>query len=275
MENAKFVIRLDIDTMVCAKSIKSLLHLADQLNCRFSFFVNIGKSISIPAAIARRISNQKSSTEKKVYSAKKLSIKQKIGLKGIIETILFNKELLPLCKNELLAAKSCGHEIGLHGGMNHGIWQSYAANMSDDEITMLLKPALHHFIENFGENYGFTSPGFSINPYGYELLAKNGCKYISDHVDNNGIVSMSSRANLPDIPVTLAAKGNVDFLESYLATNDKTPLDKIAFNSIGKSNFSIIYSHPCFIDNIGKKVFCEYVKEIQKIAKNKLLTELI
>ena len=275
MTQPSFVIRLDIDTMVCAKSITDLLHLADKLNCRFSFFVNVGKSVSIPAAIQRRLTSKATNIVKETNPAKKLSIRQKIGMKGIIETIVFNKKLLPLCKNELLKAKSYGHEVGLHGGMNHGIWQSFAPSMTDDEISMLLTPAMHSFIETFGEDYGFTSPGFAINPHSYELLANNSCKYISDHVDSNGIITINPKVKLPNIPVTLAAKENVDFLESYIASNNTTPLDVIAKNSIGKSNFSVTYSHPCLINNIGNKIFCQFIKEMQQIANNKLLMELL
>lgn len=275
MATPSFVIRLDIDTMVCAKSITYLLHLADQLNCRFSFFINIGRSISIPAAIFRRCKPTTNHYHNNDTTAKKLSIKQKIGIKGIIETIMLNKELLPLCQNELLQAKSHGHEVGLHGGMNHGIWQSYAHFMSDEEISLLLQPAIEKYTDAFGEGYGFTSPGFSLNSYSYEILAKNGCRYVSDHIDKKGVTKVSIRGGLPDIPVTLAAKGGIDYLESYVASNNTTPLNVIAQKSIGQSNYSVLYSHPCFIKNIGTKVFCEFIKEIQKIAENKLLIELL
>lgn len=276
MNVQNYAIRLDIDTIVCANSIPKMLRLADELNCRFSFFVNVGKSISIPAAISRRLhSINKHRVMPSNKEAPKLSIKDKIGFMGILETILWNPELLPICKNALLIAKKYGHEVGLHGGLNHGIWQSFAANLSQDELANLLTPALTKYVDIFDSGFGFTSPGFTINPHCYDIFSQSGCTYVSDHVEPKGIIKKTTQGNLQDIPVTIAAPSNIDFLESYIASNTTTPLKTICANSIAHSQISVLYSHPCFAQYIGYKVFRGIFKEFNKMANNKLLIELV
>ena len=275
MASSAIPIRMDIDTIVCANSMNNMLQLADKLDCRFSFYINMGKAISIPAAISRRLALSNDFNKSISSPAKKLSIKQKLGIRGILKTVLLNNNLFPICKKELLIAKSYGHEIGLHGGMNHGIWQSYAKHMTDIEITSLLVPAIDEFTYHFGRSFGFTSPGFSINPHSYALLAKNGCRYVSDHVDITGKIKRTTIGELPDIPITLAAKGNIDFLESYIASNTIESLESIAKKSIGHFGYGAFYSHPCFVNNVGNKLFTNFVIELKKIATNKLMIDLL
>lgn len=263
-----FAIRLDVDTTTCARALPKVLSFADRFGIRFTIFVNVGRSVSFRGALDRRLRPYFSSDVKAIpKKSRRLPLHKKLGLRGVCETLLVNPRLFPIARDVLLEAKSTGHEIGLHGGTNHGLWQSYAATMSDQALEALLLPALEEFTRTFGMPFGFTSPGFVVHPHAYGILRRAGCHYVSDYVSVEGRVQWTGKGGLPNIPVTLAAEGNVDYLESYVAGNSQEPLEDVVDRFLSCAAFPVYYSHPCFVAGIGADVFTRFVSLLTERAE--------
>ena len=113
MNAAKLAIRFDIDTSVCLHTgVPSLLELAKQCGVQFTFFVNMGRAVDFGTIITRR--------EQDVARADRLPAREKLGIAGLMQTVLLNPQVglsgIPVLEQLI----SLGHELGLHGGRNHG-----------------------------------------------------------------------------------------------------------------------------------------------------------
>ena len=53
-----------------------------------------------------------------------------------------------------------GHELGLHGGMDHVIWSRRFHELPDAELGADVEESYGHFVRHFGRPAGFSSPGF-------------------------------------------------------------------------------------------------------------------
>lgn len=262
-----FAVRLDVDTTTCARALPKVLSIADRFGIRFTIFVNVGRSISIRGAIDRRLRPYVRGRVKVSRNSRRLPVHKKLGFFGVCETLFVNPSLFRIARESLLNARRTGHEIGLHGGVNHGLWQSYADIMSDGDIEELLLPALDEFIGTFGVPFGFTSPGFVVQPHVYSILRRAGCHYVSDHVSVEGRVRCTEKGDLPDIPVTLAGEGNVDYLESYLANNSQERLEDVVDRFLNRAEFPVYYSHPCFIAGVGNEIFTRFLSLLTQRAE--------
>ncbi|GLU37581.1 hypothetical protein [Pseudomonas sp. NBRC 100443] len=270
----KYVVRLDIDTTVCARKLIDVVELGNRLGVKFTIFANMGRSVSLSAAFLRRLS-QRSVWGSPTEPMMKLSIRDKIGWKGILESILINPELHRLSTDALLKARDSGHEIGLHGGLNHSLWHFAASSMDADQMHRFLTPAIERYQNILGYNsFGFSSPGFKSSQPAYEILAGAGCAYLSDFIDCTGRVRCSP-CGLPDVPVTLSAANTVDFLEWYVASGASSPLENAIEQSIGEDGFGVYYSHPCFIAGKGKQVFSQFVCALREQAEIVTMSELV
>ncbi|MGC4008004.1 MAG: hypothetical protein QM805_02795 [Pseudomonas sp.] len=266
---------MDIDTTVCARRLDEVVALGESLGVRFTIFANMGRSVSLPAALRRRLVG-KHATQPSAAMPAKLSIRSKIGWLGILESVFLNPELHRLSGDALQRARQCGHEVGLHGGLNHSLWHFAASSMSADEMRRFLMPAVNRYRQLLagGESFGFSSPGFSVSEMAYELLADAGCGYLSDFIDPQGAI-VRRECGLPDIPVTLSAAKTVDFLESYVASGECWSMEHAIAQSIGVSGFGVYYSHPCFIAGRGRQAFISFIQALKEQAAIVTMRELL
>ncbi|MBD9676853.1 polysaccharide deacetylase family protein [Pseudomonas sp. PDM18] len=270
----RYAIRLDIDTTVCARRLAEVVALGDSLGVRFTIFANMGRSVSVPAALRRRLTRGALHTASASAPAK-LSIRSKIGWLGLFESILLNPELQRLSGPALRQAQERGHEIGLHGGLNHSLWHYAASTMSTAQMHSFLVPAIERYQQLLGaEGFGFSSPGFAVSEPAYELLAEAGCRYLSDFIDMRGVI-LRRQCGLPDIPVTLAAANTVDYLEWLVASGGRRSMEDAVAQSIGESGFGVYYSHPCFIAGRGKGAFIAFVQALKEQASIVTMQELL
>lgn len=271
----RYAIRLDIDTTVCARRLGEVLALGEGLGIRFTIFANMGRSVSLSAALRRRIARSRG-TELSIAMPAKLSIRSKIGWLGVLESVFLNPELHRLSGLAMQRAHRYGHEVGLHGGLNHSLWHFAAPTMSADEMRGFLMPAVDRYRQLLGgeEAFGFSSPGFSVNETAYALLADAGCGYLSDFIDPQGAI-VRRECGLPDIPVTLSAANTVDFLESYVASGECCSMERAIEQSIGASGFGVYYSHPCFIAGKGRQAFISFIQALKEQATIVTMRELL
>jgi hypothetical protein len=275
MNDRRLAIRMDLDTTVGARGLSKLLELSKEMEFPFTLFVNMGRSTSLMSALRRRVASSFKASSKATPSPAKLGLFQKLGIFGFFETLILNPNLFPVAQRSLFELRDAGVEIGLHGGMNHGIWQTSAAEMQKDQMTELLLPAIVQFKEQFGTGFGFASPGFQRNPFAYQLLADSGCFYVSDHIQNDFSVGTTMDGLLPDVPVTLSGPDTIDFLEHRLARGRLSEISRSIEMKFETSSSIVYYTHPCFVLGPGLNVFREFVLEAKQRCRLVVVSDLL
>ena len=213
MEIKSLIVRFDIDTHKCLKKgVPRLLPVLESLGIKAVFFVTMGRQISLKEIVINSAGKRRVnfSTYEKV---RKISILKKLGILETLRVLLFNpligQKNIPLL-HEILNA---GHELGLHGGMNHALWQRRASFMSYEEIEKHCMPALSIFKKEFGQPFGFASPGFVTSEVIVEWLVHNKFKY---HVDSYGREATPVlNKSIAVFPVNVLGEETVPFIEYH------------------------------------------------------------
>ena len=153
-----FSFRFDVDTHRCVRrGVPALSVLGHRLDARFTFFVNMGRAVSRTAILLRFLSGSDPN------EAAKYSARTKLGLRGYLEAALLNPEVGAGAPGVIREAHRAGHEIGLHGGRNHAVWQRQAAGWKrarlEAEVDAVL-PVLADLLEGQSPA-GFASPGWA------------------------------------------------------------------------------------------------------------------
>jgi len=248
--------RFDIDTIACAREgVPNLLELAGRYGVAFSFYVNLGRSISWGAMWRkrRRVSTQPAT------EVSKLSPFRKVGLRDIAVTLLLNPRIGSQRLSDLEAILRAGHELGLHGGTNHAVWQHELDTLSAAQLADLFDPAYREFHSRFGRPQGFASPGFVHDRAIYDLLEANGFDYVSDCCAEARIEKAQvggATYSFWQVPVNVYAPGNVPILEAAAANRDDAAgVVAHTLGRVGSRPWSVIYGHPCFEGKAGLGVF--------------------
>jgi|GEM_PF-1044680 len=192
-------IRFDIDTVTCMeKGVPRLLRLARDLGIKLTFFVNYGKSIDHREILLKTFGR----TLKNVTgSGCKISILRKLGIKDTARTFLLNPCVGESRDETIHRILDEGHEVGLHGGHNHSIWQRKAHTASREEIESWLLHTHEKFRNRFGQPAGFASPGGNGSPHAYQMLKDLGYQYVSDAMKVTDSIPYFEPCGLLQIPV--------------------------------------------------------------------------
>jgi len=241
--------RFDIDGIGDIKvGVPKLLSLANSLGVRFSFYVNMGRSFNWKVFSARRGSAKTEQVNSKVNSAlKRKDLLKKHGLMGILQTVIENPYIGIKYKDILSKAASSGHELGLHGGMDHMLWQYKLNSMNYEEIRDLLTPAYNRFTEFFGRPYGFCCPGFSYNEDVLNLIDDFGFKYSSDmegEVPFKPILG-DKELNHYQIPVNIVTTPRASLINKlfYMGMNEKEIVKEV-LSKVEEREIAVFYGHP-------------------------------
>jgi peptidoglycan/xylan/chitin deacetylase (PgdA/CDA1 family) len=123
-----FCFRFDVDTHVCAqRGVPNLVALAGALGVPFTFFFNMGRGVSRLDYLRK----QSRSNAQRAPSTAKLSNLEKLGYWQFARVALFNPWVGRAHPKTIRAAHEQGHEVGLHGGRNHGEWMQHASAWSE------------------------------------------------------------------------------------------------------------------------------------------------
>ena len=111
--------RFDVDTHACAlRGMPRLLDLAESFGARFTFFVNTGRAFSRGISLHKKVTRLLTATREPRVSAA-----TKLGLADALTAMVFNPPVGASAPPILRVAALDGHEIGLHGGLNHATWE--------------------------------------------------------------------------------------------------------------------------------------------------------
>ena len=192
-------IRFDIDTITCMeKGVPRLLQLARDLGIKLTFFVNYGKSIDHREILLKTFGR---TLKNFTGSGCKISILRKLGILDTTRTFLLNPCVGESRDETIHRMLDEGHEVGLHGGHNHSIWQRRAHSATREEIESWLLHTHEKFRNRFGQPAGFASPGGNGSPHAYQILKDLGYRYVSDTMKEKDAIPYFEQYGLLQIPV--------------------------------------------------------------------------
>ncbi|WP_353571219.1 polysaccharide deacetylase family protein [Candidatus Albibeggiatoa sp. nov. BB20] len=242
------ILRFDIDTHICmAQGVPALLTLAEQMQVKFNFFVNMGRAVS-------HVQTLKEMWQKKNASSPitaKLSNTQRLGKKGYIKVAASNPPVginYPKILQRVIKEK---HHLGLHGGRNHALWQRKAHTWNIEklrnEIEWGIKQLRVAGIENINS---FASPGWNGSQYLPQILMENGFQILADQhdIDLHKIEKIQD-TSLLTVPTNLLGEpGGVGYIE-YLRVRyktDETMLNVFSQDLQKHPHLAVLYDHPVY-----------------------------
>lgn len=245
-------LRFDVDSVTCIeRGIPELRRLADRLGVRFTFFLNMGYSFNWSHHLRHLLRSWGGrGSKQKGRSHRRLSLPTtvKLGWGGVLKTVLLNPCLGERYRATFDALHADGHELGLHGGTDHVIWQRSLDDLEEEGLEELFRPAFERFSERYGRPAGFASPGFRFNDAVSRLLAAEGFTYTSDVVGETPYEQMA-----PDgvpyghfqVPVNVLGDEMVPLVEQGLAQGRPTAdIEQDLVDAITARDFALAYGHP-------------------------------
>ncbi len=245
-----FCLRFDIDTYRCMRDgVPNLIELGRRTDARFTFFANMGRSVS-RREIFRAMLGSGGKNDEATPVCAKLSNTNKLGYGGYLVTALLNPKLSRYVNGNLAKAKDLGHEVGLHGGSNHGTWHRLAATWD----TATLRREVEHGLAELGRHgvnqvTSFSSPGWQgsdalngvLDELGFELVGG------THGADLNSVSQPGAR--LRSVPTNILGEpGGVGYLEHLraLGMDDAAALERFRDDLGRASKFAVAYDHPYF-----------------------------
>jgi peptidoglycan/xylan/chitin deacetylase (PgdA/CDA1 family) len=154
-----------------------------------------------------------------------------------------------------------GHELGLHGGMDHVVWSRRFHELPEHVLAADVEASYSHFVRHFGKPAGFSSPGFYSDDRVMSLLDRLGLEYNGDAIGGEPRRAVVNGRLLRHwtIPVTLCGPRTIPFLEFHGARG--TPQDEVLrqLNQHLDGHESVVlYGHPCYEgvrDRVLRQVF--------------------
>lgn len=267
-------LRFDVDSIRCVEEgIPRLRRLADQHGVRFTFFVNMGRSFNwwhtarhVLRGLASRwsgVSREPEDGGREVRDAAdddpsgdaplSLPTTRKLGWSAVLRTVARNPMLGDAYRPTFDALHADGHELGLHGGTDHAVWQRALDELGADGLERVFRPAYETFEARYGKPLGFASPGFRYNREVLTLLDREGFLYASDMGGETPFrppVAPSDPPAAPlhdhwQVPVNVLGEANVPLIEQGLARG--VPEDEIVsqmVDRITRRRFALMYGHP-------------------------------
>jgi peptidoglycan/xylan/chitin deacetylase (PgdA/CDA1 family) len=235
-------IRFDIDTVTCMeKGVPRLLQLARDLGIKLTFFVNYGKSIDHREILLKTFGR----TLKNVTgSGCKISILRKLGITDTVRTFLLNPCVGESRDEYIHRMLDEGHEVGLHGGHNHSVWQRRAHSAAREEIENWLLQTHEKFRTRFGQPAGFASPGGNGSPHAYQILKDLGYRYVSDTMTEKDTFPYFEQHGLLQIPVN-GQINQIPLMEHFRAKGlPEKEIVEHALQHIKKCPVKTLVAHP-------------------------------
>ncbi len=242
--------RFDVDTHRCMREgVPNLLDLSRKHNCHFTFFVNMGRAVSLRQSLSKKTNKpQPVSTD---INLSKFSPMKKLGLLGYIQAALINPKVGFGSLSVLRKLIDEGHEFGLHGGSNHSLWARNAPEWDYDYVRNELKTTLDQISKRgFPTPKSFASPGFAGSQTINKALLDLGFDYVSDTYSktgkNDGEGLFPSDTHLNNLNVNITNGNGIAFIEN-LRSMGKTDQEIVTVFQEKLSQidqYGIVYEHP-------------------------------
>lgn len=192
---------------------------ADRLGVRFTFFLNLGFTFNWKHTLRHVARKQFRRAASSAPGPPALPTLDKLGAVGVLETMLLNPRLGRRFRKTFDRLFEAGHELGLHGGTDHALWQRALADLTDHQLDDLLRPAYDSFTRDYGKPPGFASPGFHYDDRVLRMTDGYGFEYGSDMAGERPFRPRIGGHELAhyQVPVNVAGEGTVPLVEQMLA----------------------------------------------------------
>jgi hypothetical protein len=242
----EFIFRWDVDHRVClTDGIPRIRAVCRDFGVPNTFFVNMGRSTNLREWLGKGVVRSKA----KLADKDAVHLIQKTGLpRFLLETALARPVGLSFVP-VLQSLQHEGHELGLHGGMDHVVWSRRFHELPDEVLEADVEESYGHFSRNFGRPDGFTSPGFYSDARVMRMVERRGFAYDGDAIGGEPRRATADGETLRHwtIPVTLCGPRTVPFLEYHGARETPEPqmLEALDRHLEGRS-LVVLYGHPCY-----------------------------
>ena len=211
MSDRLFSFRWDIDHRVCiTDGLPRIRAVCRDFGVPNTFFVNLGRSTNLREWLGAGLARSKA----KLADREAVHLIQKTGWpRFLMETALARPVGLRFIP-ELQALQAEGHELGLHGGMDHVVWSRRFQALPEDDLRADVEESYGHFVRHFGRPAGFSSPGFYSDERVMLLLDRLGFQYNGDAIGGEPRRATAGGRTLRHwtIPVTLSGPRTIPFL---------------------------------------------------------------
>ena len=244
-----FCFRFDVDTPKCIQTgIPNLIGLSKELDVPFTFFVYMGRGTSRWSFIKKIFSPRNNST---TDSTQKLSNLNKLGLWNYLFMALANPQVGNSYPGIIQSLEKAGHEVGLHGGSNHGEWQNESHAWKKQKFLEEVVLALDSLTRCLKKKpVGFSSPGWQGSNNLHGILESLGFLYVADaHGENlKDITHARYASNLLQVPTNILGEpGGIAYLEILRARRiDDSAILKDFSSKLNDRPFAVIYDHPYY-----------------------------
>ncbi len=258
MSDRLFAFRWDVDHRVCiTDGVPRISAVCRDFAVSNTFFVNLGRSTNLGEWLGSGLARSKA----KLADREAVHLIKKTGWpRFVLETALARPVGLSFIP-ELQALQAEGHELGLHGGMDHVVWSRRFHQLPDAELEADVEESYGHFVRHFGRPAGFSSPGFYADDRVAALLDRLGFLYSGDGIGGVPRRATGGGRTLRHwtIPVTLAGPRTIPFLEYHGArqTSESEMLAEL-HTHLESRDLVVLYGHPCYEgvrESILRKVF--------------------
>ncbi len=246
MTDRLFVFRWDVDHRVCVTDgLPRIRAVCRDFGVPNTFFVNLGRSTNLREWLGGGGTRSKA----KLADREAVHLIKKTGWpRFILETALGRPVGLSFVP-ELQALQAEGHELGLHGGMDHVVWSRRFSELPDRVLEADVEKSYGHFLRHFGKPAGFASPGFYSDERVMALLDRLGFLYNGDAI--GGEVRRAEAGGQPlrhwTIPVTLSGPRTIPFLEYHGARQTpEADVMRELDRHLKTRNLVVLYGHPCY-----------------------------
>ena len=258
MSDRLFVFRWDVDHRVCmTDGMPRIRTVCRDFGVPNTFFVNMGRSTNLREWLGAGVARSKA----KLADREAVHLIKKTGIpRFVLETALARPVGLSFIP-ELQALQAEGHELGLHGGMDHVVWSRRFHQLADGVLESDVNESYAHFVRHFGKPAGFSSPGFYSDERVMELLERRGFTYNGDGIGGEPRHATAHGRTLRHwtIPVTLSGPRTIPFLEYHGARGTPEPEMLRELDAhLESRDLVILYGHPCYEgvrDAVLRKVF--------------------
>ena len=246
MSDRFFVFRWDVDHRVClTDGVPRIQQVCRDFGVPNTFFVNLGRSTNLREWLGRGAARSRA----KLADREAVHLIKKTGWpRFVLETALARPVGLSFVP-ELQMLQAEGHELGLHGGMDHVVWSRRFHQLPEAELVADVEESYGHFVRHFGKPLGFSSPGFYSDARVMTLLDRLGFLYDGDAIGGEPGPAVAGGQTLRHwtIPVTLAGPRTIPFLEYHGARG--TPAAQVLHElhaHLEARDLVILYGHPCY-----------------------------
>ena len=264
--------RFDIESAQCLRvGVPRLRRLAERRGVRFTFFATMGRAADIGLEFRRRWSSACRALTRRppaVEQEPHLGVARKLGLRSLLETIVLNPRLGSKYRAEIDAIVADGHELGLHGGINHAVWQHELHRLDAGQVDALFRPAFDEFASRYGVPKGFSAPGFQSNEHVLEILDREGFLYAGDMIGEHPMRpenGCGGRHLCWQVPVNVVGRGSrrVPVVEQELARGrDAAGIVEQAVAQIRKRDFALMYEHP-YVAGVHDDVLDKIIERVE------------